>query len=188
MNAHNSTSALLPHFHDALQQNFADAVAGHHRSFVTRDPQHDPFVVRELLRFAKDEIFILTKNLSPEVFSPLTIRTVTKRGKAPKFRVLFDRPSAVDRALTEASLVEIADLVSPAGPIELRSLGYDAPMQLIVVDGKHVRMDATPRDPKIVELNAPIRAAAAMKDLRELWSVASPLSLQNGILKVCEPA
>jgi hypothetical protein len=180
-----AVSASLPDFHASLQENFAHAETGGRRTFITRDPQNDLFVIRELLRSAKDEIFILAKNLSPEVFSPPVIRTVMNRRNPPRMRVLLEAPSELDSALTAASLMELADLVEPNGPIAIRELGRTAPMQLIVIDGKHVRIDPTQRPGKIVELNAPVDAGNALRQLNELWAVSQPVLLRSGRLTEC---
>jgi hypothetical protein len=168
----------MPDFDTSVLENFADAAAGIRRTFVTRRHRNDSFVVRELMYSATNDIFIFAKTFSSDVFSTAVIRNLSMRRSSPSIRILLE--SGSDARVEEMALDEISDLVHPRGPIQIRKVSARAPMHLIVVDGKHVRIEPTQVDGEtIVELNAPMDAKVALERLNEVWEMAQPVQLRT---------
>jgi hypothetical protein len=155
-------------FETNLLQNFARAALGEERTFAIRDGHGDHVVVRELLYAAEQEIFIFSNELPPNLYSPAIFRNIVS-GK-PSLRIRF----LIGRYAADAVFTEIGDLIAPVGPIALRTLDRASPLQFIVVDAKHLRIQEP--NETIVALNASPQSRNALLRLEKAWRAAAAFS------------
>lgn len=159
----------------AILQNFASAVDGKSHIFITHSLYADRVVMRELFYAAEDEIFVLARALSAEIVSPAVVRNVVVRESPPRISMLLTGVKA------DCDLSALSYLVNSLGArhtIRWRYVEGISPVNVTVVDCKHMRIEGVPEGALVV-LNAPGKGRAAMTQLRRMWSTARPFDFTS---------
>src|SRR5262249_39765780 len=95
--------------HEVVADNFAHAARGKRSTFAAAGRSGARLVLRALLDAASHDVFIFSRGLPLEIYSPILFRHIVSRGSTPRIRILIDASEEVDNS----ALFEMSDLIAP---------------------------------------------------------------------------